>query len=181
MIRASSTLLLLAALTAPVMAGAPDTPPVLPEFPKSAANLWLNSKPLEARSLRGQPVLVEFWAFGCSNCLATQPWMKEIASRYRPEGLVVIGVHTPEFPREAEPLEFRAAVARLGIAYPVMLDPDYAFWRAERNSYWPAFYLYGRDGHLIAMQIGELHLGQPRSDQFVAAIEASLREPRPGT
>jgi thiol-disulfide isomerase/thioredoxin len=148
--------------------------PVLPEFTHVAAGDWLNTAPLRAAALRGRPVLVEFWTFGCSNCLASLPWMHAAAARYRGRGLTIVGVHTPELPAEYRHDAVRAAVARLGIDYPVMIDDDYSYWRALGNHYWPAFYLYDSSGRLIATHIGELHVGESRSDAFAELVERSL-------
>lgn len=145
----------------------------LPEFSHLRPDEWVNSAPLPAASLRGHPVLIEFWTFACSNCLATQPWMRHIAAQYGPRGLVVIGVHTPELPQEYDPQAVRAAVRRLGIRYPVMLDADYAYWRALGNAYWPAFYLFDADGRRAATAIGELHRGEARGERFEHAVGAA--------
>ena len=153
------------------------TPPNLPEFPRDRGHEWINSVPLEVTQLRGRPVLIEFWTFDCGNCRATLPWVKAVAATYQSKGLVVVGVHSPEFPTESNPANVRSAVRTLGVEYPVLLDPDFAYWKAESNRYWPAFYLYDRTGKLVATRIGELHLGQPNSDEFVRLIEASLADP----
>ena len=148
--------------------------PALPEFTHAAAGDWLNTTPLRAAELRGHPVLIEFWTFGCSNCLASLPWMHAAAARYRGRGLAIVGIHTPELPAEYRRDAVRAAVSRLGIDYPVMLDDDYSYWRALDNRYWPAFYLYDAAGRLIATHIGELHVGEARSDAFARLVERSL-------
>ena len=158
-----------------VMAGAAADRPALPEFTHSAAGDWLNAMPLRATQLRGHPVLVEFWTFGCSNCLASMDWMRSTAARYRSLGLTVIGVHTPELPGEYQHNAVRAAVSRLGIDYPVMIDDDYSYWRALGNRYWPAFYIFDAEGHWVATAIGELHRGEPRSDAFEQALVQALR------
>ena len=146
----------------------------LPEFTHAAAGDWLNTTPLRAAELRGHPVLIEFWTFGCSNCLASLPWMHAAAARYRGRGLAIVGVHTPELPAEYRHDAVRAAVSRLSIDYPVMIDDDYSYWRALDNRYWPAFYLYDAAGRLIATHVGELHVGEARSDAFAKLVERSL-------
>ncbi len=146
----------------------------LPEFTHSASGDWLNSAPLSTGQLRGHPVLVEFWTFECSNCLASLAWMRATTARLRPRGLGVVGVHTPELPAERQRTAVAAAVARLGIDYPVMIDDDFSYWRALGNHYWPAFYLYDSAGRLIASHFGELHLGDPTSEAFERRIEESL-------
>jgi thiol-disulfide isomerase/thioredoxin len=146
----------------------------LPEFPSRSAADWLNGPPLTGASLRGRPVLIEFWTFECSNCLATLPWLRTVAARYRDRGLVVIGVHTPELPAEHDREAVRRAVARLGIDYPVLIDEDYRYWNALGNRYWPAFYLYDAQGQRVASRFGEQHLGESGSEAFEARIAATV-------
>lgn len=172
--RLAAVLLAACALLA-VQPRAAAASPSLPEFTHSAAGDWLNTAPLSTGALRGHPVLVEFWTFGCSNCLASMAWMHAAAARYRSRGLTIVGVHTPELPAEYQRSAVRAAVTRLGIDYPVMIDEDYSYWRLLENRYWPAFYLYDAAGRLVATHIGELHVGEPRSDAFAELVERSLR------
>lgn len=143
-----------------------------PEFPHQAATDWINSAPLTLASLRGSVVLVEFWTFDCYNCRNTLPWLKAIHAEYASQGLKVVSVHTPELEQERSPANVRAAVKELGISYPVMIDGDYAYWRAMNNRYWPAFYLIDREGRIVQAAFGELHRGEKRGD----AMEARLRE-----
>ncbi|HEY7148714.1 MAG TPA: cytochrome c biogenesis protein DipZ, partial [Gaiellaceae bacterium] len=116
---------------------------------------WINSKPLTLEQLRGKVVLVDFWTYSCINCLRTLPHVKAWYRTYRKDGLVVIGVHTPEFAFEHVPSNVRGAVRRLGIAYPVALDNDYKTWDAFQNQYWPAKYLIDRRGHIRFVHFGE--------------------------
>src|SRR5215468_12501979 len=106
---------------------------------------WLNSPPLTPTGLRGRPVLVNFWTYTCVNWLRQLPYVQAWASKYGNDGLVVIGVHTPEFGFERDPDNVRRSVYEMMIDYPVAIDSDYAIWRAFRNQYWPA--LYFSDGH----------------------------------
>ena len=117
-------------------------------------------------------VLIEFWAFECVNCLRSVPWMHSVQERYK--DLVIVGVHTPELPQERAIDNVRAAVEKLGITYPVMLDADYSYWRAMDNKYWPAFYLIGTDGRITAQAIGEMHVGQSRAKEFEQEIDKAL-------
>ncbi|MGB8327303.1 MAG: redoxin family protein [Steroidobacteraceae bacterium] len=165
--------LALTGLEAPVRAGGATTRE-LPEFPHRQTADWVNSPPLTSASLRGHAVLVEFWAFSCSNCLATLPWMQAIAHRYRNRGLTVVAVHTPELPHEHDRAALRGVITRLGIDYPVMIDEDYRFWNALENRYWPAFYLFDAKGRLVAMHAGELHLGEAGSAAFEQRISAAI-------
>jgi thiol-disulfide isomerase/thioredoxin len=145
-----------------------------PEFSHRKPAEWINSEPLTLAGLRGRVVLVEFWTYGCSNCRNTLPWLKATHAHYRTQGLTVVSVHTPEFPQERDAGNVRAAVERLGIEYPVMLDADFSYWNALGNRYWPAFYLIGPTGRIEATAIGELHAGSARGDAFERSIRTLL-------
>jgi len=145
-----------------------------PEFTHSLPAEWLNSAPLKLAQLHGKVVLVEFWAFECVNCLNSRPWVEKIAQDKAAAGLVVVAVHTPELRDERSPDNVRAAVARLGIHYPVMIDGDYSYWNALGNQYWPAFYLIGRDGLVHGRAIGELHVGDGTGQRVESLIEQLL-------
>jgi thiol-disulfide isomerase/thioredoxin len=147
-----------------------------PAFTHTQASEWINSEPLDLEKLRGKVVLVEFWTFECINCLRSSEWVKKIAAEKGADGLTVIGVHTPELPQERVVANVRAAVKRLGITYPVMIDGDFSYWNAMRNRYWPAFYLIDRQGKLRAQAIGEMHVGEERARAFEAKIEALILE-----
>jgi cytochrome c biogenesis protein CcdA/thiol-disulfide isomerase/thioredoxin len=116
---------------------------------------WIKSKPLTMKKLRGKVVLIDFWTYSCINCLRTLPHVKAWYHAYHDKGLVVIGVHTPEFAFEHVPSNVRGAVRRLGVTYPVALDNDYSTWNAFQNQYWPAKYLIDRRGHLRYYHFGE--------------------------
>ena len=124
-----------------------------PEFRDIA--LWLNSEPLEMESLRGKVVLIDFWTYSCINCLRTLPHVRAWDEAYRKDGLVIVGVHTPEFAFEREPDNVRRAVRDLGVEYPVALDNDYGTWTAWQNRYWPAKYFVDRAGRLRYAHFGE--------------------------
>ncbi|WP_051379257.1 thioredoxin family protein [Bradyrhizobium murdochi] len=124
-----------------------------PEFSEISA--WLNSPPLTVESLRGKVVLVQFWTYSCINCLRTLPYVTKWHEQYKDKGLVVVGVHTPEFAFEKERANVETAVKRLGIHYPVAQDNQYRTWRAFGNQYWPAAYLIDRSGTIVATQFGE--------------------------
>jgi cytochrome c biogenesis protein CcdA/thiol-disulfide isomerase/thioredoxin len=123
--------------------------------PLVGASLWLNSPPLTPEALRGKVVLVDFWTYSCINCLRSLPYVKGWYERYKDHGLVVIGVHAPEFAFEKSPDNVRRAVADLGIAYPVALDNDYAIWQAFDNHYWPAHYFIDAAGRIRGHHFGE--------------------------
>ena len=151
-----------------------------PEFTHRQAADWINSEPLTLENLRGQVVLVEFWTYSCSNCRNTMPWLKAAHARYRDQGLAIVSVHSPEFEQERDARNVRAAVKRLGIEYPVMLDNDFSYWKAFENRYWPAFYLIDRQGLVQASAFGELHAGTARGDGFEKTIQSLLSQ-KPST
>jgi cytochrome c biogenesis protein CcdA/thiol-disulfide isomerase/thioredoxin len=131
-------------------------PPVEGDFPSlTGATAWLNTPPLTAESLRGKVVLVDFWTYSCINCLRTLPYIRAWASKYKDHGLVVIGVHTPEFAFEKNLDNVRRAVRDLKIAYPVAVDNNYAVWGAFFNNYWPADYFIDAQGKIRGHAFGE--------------------------
>lgn len=123
--------------------------------PLDGANTWLNSQPLTSQGLRGKVVLIDFWTYSCINCLRALPYVKAWYEHYRNQGLVVIGVHTPEFAFEKDERNVRRAAQGLGVAYPVALDNDYAIWRAFNNRYWPAHYFIDANGLVRGHHFGE--------------------------
>ncbi|HEX5470041.1 MAG TPA: cytochrome c biogenesis protein DipZ [Gaiellaceae bacterium] len=133
-----------------------------PEFRQISA--WLNSKPLTLASLRGKVVLIDFWTYSCVNCIRTLPYVKRWYETYREAGLVVVGVHTPEFAFEHERGNVEGAVDSFGIDYPVALDNDYGTWSAWGNQYWPAEYFVDRQGHVRYARFGE---GEYEEDERV--------------
>ncbi|MHB1606315.1 MAG: thioredoxin-like domain-containing protein [Leptospirales bacterium] len=116
---------------------------------------WLNSAPLTRASLSGKVVLVDFWEYTCVNCVRTFPVLKRWDRTYGPKGLVIIGIHTPEFTFGQLQSNVASAVTRFGLHYPVVLDNRMILWNRFRNHYWPAEYLYGRNGELLYHSIGE--------------------------
>ncbi len=157
------------AASAGARAGA-QTLPALPTGPSA----WINSPPLQPTDIAGRPVLVEFWTFGCYNCRNTLPWIRRVHQIYAPRGLAVVAVHTPEFPDERDPARVREEVRRLGLTYPVVMDPDGVYWRALSNRYWPAFYLFDRGHVLNARREGELHTGDETADSLERGIATLL-------
>ena len=116
---------------------------------------WLNSQPLSTESLRGKVVLVDFWTYTCINWLRTLSYIRTWAETYEQHGLVVIGVHTPEFPFEEDVDNVREAVKEMAVEYPVALDSDYGIWRAFDNHYWPAAYVADAEGRIRHHRFGE--------------------------
>ena len=121
----------------------------------SGAVEWLNSPPLTPQALKGKVVLVDFWTYDCINCQHTLPYVKAWAEKYAKDGLVVIGVHTPEYGYERIIDNVKAQVRRLGITYPVAIDNNYAIWRNFDNQYWPAHYLIDAKGRIRGSHFGE--------------------------
>jgi cytochrome c biogenesis protein CcdA/thiol-disulfide isomerase/thioredoxin len=142
---------------------------MLPEL--SGAIQWLNSPPLTREQLRGKVVLIDFWTYSCINCLRALPYVKAWAEKYSAHGLVVIGVHAPEFAFEKDPANVRRAVSDLGVTYPVALDNNLAIWRAFNNQYWPAHYFIDAQG-----RIRHHHFGEGEYDRSEAVIRQLLQE-----
>jgi cytochrome c biogenesis protein CcdA/thiol-disulfide isomerase/thioredoxin len=137
-------------------AGAKGSLPVEGEIPSFAgATQWLNSPPLTPEALRGKVVMVDFWTYSCINCLRALPYVKSWYEKYKDHGLVVIGVHAPEFAFEKDPNNVRRAVADLKVTYPVALDNNYAIWQAFNNQYWPAHYFIDAAGRIRGHHFGE--------------------------
>ena len=130
--------------------------PVEGEFPSlGGATAWLNSQPLSVGTLRGKVVLIDFWTYTCINWLRTLPYVRAWAEKYKDHGLVVIGVHSPEFSFEKDLDNVRRAVQAMRVEYPVAVDSDHAIWRAFRNAYWPALYFIDAQGRVRHHYFGE--------------------------
>jgi cytochrome c biogenesis protein CcdA/thiol-disulfide isomerase/thioredoxin len=146
-----------------------------PDFQQIA--LWINSEPLSLEELRGKVVVIDFWTYSCVNCLRTLPHVKEWYSTYRDDGLVIVGVHTPEFSFERVPANVRREVDSLGIEYPVALDNQYGTWNAWENRYWPAKYFIDRRGHVRFAHFGEGEYTE--SEQVIRTLLAESTLPAP--
>jgi len=155
--------------TSPGSATGPQTMPDL-----SGAIAWINSPPLNGEQLKGHVVLVDFWTYSCINCLRSIPYVRAWAKKYKDSGLIVIGVHTPEFAFEKDEDNVKRAVSELKITYPVALDNDYKIWKAFNNSYWPADYLVDATGH-----IRHHHFGEGKYDESEQQIQELLKEHNP--
>jgi thiol-disulfide isomerase/thioredoxin len=123
--------------------------------PLSGATAWINSAPLTPQGLRGKVVVVDFWTYSCINCLRTLPYVRGWAEKYKDHGLVVLGIHTPEFAFEKDLDNVKRAVRDLHITYPVAVDSDYAVWGLFSNQYWPAHYFIDAQGKIRGHQFGE--------------------------
>lgn len=161
----------------PATAGSEAPLPVEGTLPAlDGATGWLNSPPLDAAQLRGKVVLIDFWTYSCINCLRAMPFVHEWQRRYRDHGLVVIGVHTPEFAFERDPRNVMKAVQQLKVDYPVALDNQYAIWRAFNNRYWPAHYFVDAQGNIRGHQFGEGNYA--RSEQVIRRLLAEAGQTR---
>ena len=116
---------------------------------------WFNSAPLTIADLKGKVVLVDFWTYSCINCVRTLPYLKSWDKKYRDQGLVIVGIHSPEFEFEKDPENVKTAIAARGLKYPVALDNNLATWQSFNNQYWPAHYLINRDGQVVYIHFGE--------------------------
>jgi cytochrome c biogenesis protein CcdA/thiol-disulfide isomerase/thioredoxin len=159
-----------------MMKGKPATAdgelPVQGDLPSlQGATEWLNSPPLTAEQLKGKVVVVDFWTYSCINCLRSIPYVRAWAEKYKDQGLVVIGVHTPEFAFERKTANIQKAIANLKIGYPVAVDNDYAIWRGFENEYWPAHYFIDVQG-----RIRHHHFGEGNYDESEKVIQRLLAE-----
>jgi thiol-disulfide isomerase/thioredoxin len=141
----------------------------LPGF--DGATGWLNSEPLTPEGLRGKVVLVDFWTYTCINWLRTLGFVRAWHEKYEDQGLVVVGVHTPEFPFEHDADNVRWAAEYQRVEYPIALDPDYAVWRAFTNNYWPAVYIADAEG-----RIRHTHFGEGGYEECEMMVQMLLRE-----
>ncbi|WP_256354327.1 MULTISPECIES: thioredoxin family protein [unclassified Variovorax] len=144
-----------------------------PEF--TGIDKWLNSAPLSMQGLAGKVVLVDFWTYSCINCVNTLPHVVRWYEKYKDQGFVVIGVHTPEFAFEKLTSNVEAALQRFDIRYPVAQDNGFSTWKAYENQYWPAFYLVDKSGH-----VRRKHFGEGQYAEMDAAIQSLLAQPAGG-
>jgi thiol-disulfide isomerase/thioredoxin len=165
----------LVTLAAPPAIGTPAVahPVAAPDFQGIAT--WQNSPPLKMEALRGKVVLVDFWTYTCSNCLNQLPHVKEWHDRFKDQGLVVIGVHTPEYAFEKSTPNVQDAIRKLQITHAVAQDNDYATWRAYGNQYWPALYLIDKQGRIVYTHFGEGRYGE--TENKIKALLAETSAP----
>jgi thiol-disulfide isomerase/thioredoxin len=177
--RRSLHLLALAAVCSCILAGPavarPQEPPSIvgtsPLYGLSGATGWINSPPLTAKQLKGKVVLVDFWTYSCINCLRSLPYMEAWSEKYKDSGLVVIGVHTPEFDFEKQLPNVQKAVQKFGLTYPIALDSNQAIWNAFHNEFWPAHYFIDAKG-----KVRFEHFGEGNYDQSEHWIQQLLAE-----
>jgi thiol-disulfide isomerase/thioredoxin len=171
-LKTAAVALALAATTASAFAANADTAQsriTAPEF--SGIEKWHNSEPLSLSQLRGKVVLVDFWTYTCINCINTLPYVKAWHQKYKDQGLVVVGVHTPEYPFERNVDNVKTAIRRFNITYPVAQDNRYTTWNAYNNRYWPAFYLIDKTGQIVYS-----HFGEGKYEETEAKIKALLAQ-----
>ena len=140
--------------------------------PEISGQNWLNSAPLELAELRGKVILLEFWTYGCHNCRNVEPYVKAWHQKYADKGLVVIGVHAPEFSYERVLANVQRYVREHAIQYPVAIDNDFNTWKRYNNRYWPAMYLIDKRGIIRYLRVGEG--GYQQTEQQIRAL---LEEP----
>jgi len=165
---------------APAAAQAPsEAMGTSPLYGLFGATEWINSKPLTAKELKGKVVLVDFWTYSCINCLRSLPYIEAWAQKYKDSGLVVIGVHTPEFDFEKQLPNVQKAVQKFGITYPIAMDSNYAIWNAFHNEYWPAHYFIDATGKVRHEHFGEGDYD--RSERWIQELLAErAAKPMPG-
>jgi len=136
--------------------------------PEITGQTWLNAPPQRLADLKGKVVLVEFWTFGCYNCRNVEPYVKEWHKKYTDQGLVVIGVHSPEFSSERKIENVQQYIREHGISYPVVTDNDFTIWERYGNRAWPALYVIDKQGVIRAVQIGEG--GYAQTEQTIQSL-----------
>jgi peroxiredoxin len=146
-----------------------------PEFAKDTE--WLQSKPLTMASLRGQVVVVHFWTFGCINCIHNYPAYKAWQEKYAGKGVTIVGIHTPEFEREADVKKIRAKAEENGLKFPIVVDKDSQNWKNWKNQYWPSVYLIDKKGKVRYRWEGELDSEKTKGEALMRErIEELLAE-----
>jgi thiol-disulfide isomerase/thioredoxin len=125
------------------------------DLPSVTGDTWFNSKPLSGKDLDNHVVLVFFWTFGCHNCRAVEPYIKQWYQGYAKKGLAVIAIHSPEFDYERKPENVQDYISKNALTYPIVLDNDFVNWKRFSNHYWPTIYLADRKGKVVYRKIGE--------------------------
>jgi len=145
---------------------------VMPEFTNNNSAEWFNSKPLKRADLKGKVVLLDVWTYGCWNCYRSFPWLNELEARFSSHNFQVIGIHTPEFGHEKLARNVAEKIKKFKLHHPVMMDNDFAYWKALGNRYWPSFYIIDKQGQIRFTHVGETHAG----DRNARHIEAEIRQ-----
>lgn len=153
----------------------------LPEFSQTGQEQWLNSAPLFLEVLRGRVVVIEFWTSECPRCFRTVAWMKSLQRRFADRPVTIIGVHTPEFDHERRIENVAAKVEEFELAFPIMVDNDYAYWSAIKNAVWPAIYIVDKTGILRHVYYGVKQVGDSQSRRMATMISRLAKQPHPDT
>ena len=157
-------------------AGSPPNPPAALDMPQfTGVTGWLNSAPLTRERLRGKVVVIDFWTYSCINCLRSLPYVNAWYAHYKAAGLVVIGVHTPEFAFERDAANVRKAITQFGIRYPVALDNDSAIWKAYNNRFWPAHFFVDATGEIRGHHFGEGKYAESENTIRALLTEAGVK------
>lgn len=151
-------------------------PRITPEFTHTAPAEWLNSQPLKLSDLRGKVVLLDFWTFDCWNCYRSIPWQHHVEEKLGPNGLRLIGVHSPEFDHERDVNNVMDKIEEFKITHPVMIDNDFSYWKAMKNRYWPSYYVLDKSGRTRGIFAGEVHVGDRRAQAMESLINKLLAE-----
>jgi thiol-disulfide isomerase/thioredoxin len=175
--RLAASLLIVLSVSASLAAHADNLEPrPLPEFTRQDPAGWFNSEPLAVADLRGRVVLVDVWTYGCWNCYRSFPWLRNLEQRLAGESFTIVGIHTPEFEHERDADRVAQKIAEFRLTHPVMLDNDFAYWRALENRYWPAYYLVDHTGRVRHRHVGETHEGDPQALRIENQIRHLLKE-----
>jgi len=147
-----------------------------PEFTHKEASAWINSPPLKLSELRGNVVLVDFWTFACWNCYRSFPWLNDLEERLSPQGLRVIGVHSPELEQERDRNDLVKNIKKYQLKHPIMIDNDFSYWKAMRNTAWPTFYVIDKHGVVRGTFSGEVHPQDDQAQQIERLVLTLLSE-----
>ena len=170
-------LFIVAMLASAVVYAAKVNPPAkMPEFTQIDEVAWINTKPLMVNDLHGKVVLIDVWTYGCWNCYNSFPWLHSVEEKFADQDFTVIGIHTPEFDHEKDRENVVKKVAEFELHHPIMMDNDFAYWRALRNKYWPAYYIVDKKGNIRKGFIGETHKGDRRAKKIESLITKLLKE-----
>lgn len=170
------SILLLAALALPFIKNPDENNRQAPEFPIVDETKWLNSSPLKMADLRGKVVMLDVWTFMCWNCTNSIPWVKEMQKRFQKNGLLIVGIHAPEFEHEKDIKAVKAALEKHRLTSPQLIDNDHKYWRALNNRYWPAFYFIDKRGYIRHVVVGEVHIDDRRDREIQRLVETLLAE-----
>ena len=165
---------MLVALIAACLLGTPALARQAPEFHQTSPEEWLNSAPLTMADLRGEVVLLHFWAFSCWNCYRSFPWLNQLEAGLSGEKFRVIGVHSPEFRHEHDRSRVEAKIKEFGLKHAVVMDNQFIHWRKYHNRYWPAYYLIDARGVIRRHFVGETHAGDTRAKRIESEIRKLL-------